>query len=115
MVEGGVGVAVTEEEETGEGEESDTPDPHAVKEEGTFSFPIATCPTLRHQVDTILQAQVVPGSRDSPALVVEVVIVVIEVVGGAVETERGAWEVGITAEDEEEEEGVADSATMQEK
>ena len=115
VVEGGVGVAVTEEEETGEGEESDTPDPHAVKGEGTFNFPIATRLTLRHQVDTILQAQVVPRSRDSPALVVEVVVVVIEVVGGAVETERGAWEVGITAEDEEEEEGMVDSAIIQEK
>ena len=111
MVEGGVGVAVTEEEETGVGEESDTPDPHAVKGEGTFSFPIATRLTLRYQVDTILQAQVVPGSRDSPALVGEVVVVVIEVVGG----QRGAWEVGITAEDEEEKEGVVDSATIEEK
>ena len=31
---------------------------------------------------------------------------------GAVETERGGWEVGGTAEDEEEREGVADSAAV---
>jgi hypothetical protein len=43
-----------------------------------------------------------------------VLVVVVAVVeeAGAVETERGGWEVGGTAEDEEEREGVADSAEV---
>ena len=45
-------------------------------------------------------------AEDSPG-----VVVVVEDAGGAVETERGGWDVGATAEDEEEEgEGVADAA-----
>ena len=40
------------------------------------------------------------------------VVVVVEEAGGAVETERGGWEVGGTAEDEGE--GVADSAAVKE-
>ena len=39
-------------------------------------------------------------AEDSPGVVVGVVVVV-EEAGGAVETERGGWEVGGTAEDEE--------------
>ena len=50
-------------------------------------------------------------AEDSPGVVVGVVVVV-EEAGGAVETERGGWEVGGTAEDEEEGEGVADSAAI---
>ena len=39
----------------------------------------------------------------------------VEEAGGAVETERGGWEVGGTAEDEEDGgEGVADSAAREE-
>ena len=54
------------------------------------------------------------GLEDSPGVVVGVVVVV-EKAGGAVETERGGWEVGGTAGDEEEEgEGVADSAAREE-
>ena len=53
-------------------------------------------------------------AEDSPGVVVGVVVVV-EEAGGTVETERGGWEVGVTAEDEEEEgEGVADSAAVKE-
>ena len=53
-------------------------------------------------------------AEDSPGVVVGVVVVV-EEVGGAVETEREGWEVGGTAEDEEEEgEDVADSAAREE-
>ena len=37
-----------------------------------------------------------------------VVVVVVVVEAGVVETERGGWEVGGTAEHEEEKEGVAD-------
>ena len=40
-----------------------------------------------------------------------VVVAVVEE-AGAVETERRGWEVGGTAEDEEEREGVADSAVV---
>ena len=50
-------------------------------------------------------------AEDSPGVVVGVVVVV-EEAGGAVETERGGWEVGATAEDEGE--GVADSAAVNE-
>ena len=39
-------------------------------------------------------------AEDSPGVVVEVVIGVVEEAGGAMETERGHWEVGGTAEDE---------------
>ena len=46
------------------------------------------------------------GEEDSPGVLVVVVAVVEE--AGAVETERGGWEVGGTAEDEEEGEGKAD-------
>ena len=49
-------------------------------------------------------------SEDSPEVVVVGVMVVVEEAGGAVETE--GWEVGGTAEDEEEGEGVADSAAV---
>ena len=53
----------------------------------------------------------VRGSEDSPeVVVVGVMVVVVEEAGGAVETE--GWEVGGTAEDEEEGEGVADSAAV---
>ena len=53
-------------------------------------------------------------AEDSPGVVVGVVVVV-EEAGGAVETEKGCWEVGGTAEDEEVEgEGVADSAAREE-
>ena len=46
-------------------------------------------------------------AEDSPGVVM---VVVVEEAGGAVETERGGWEVGGTAEDEDEEGvGVADS------
>ena len=41
-----------------------------------------------------------------------VVVVAVVEEAGAVETERGGWEVGGTAEDEEEREGVADSAAV---
>ena len=44
-----------------------------------------------------------------------VVVVAVVEEAGAVETERGGWEVGGTAEDEEEGEGVADSAAVGEK
>ena len=50
---------------------------------------------------------------NSPGVLVVVVAVVEE--AGAVETERVGWEVGATAEDEEEREGVADSAAAGEK
>ena len=40
-------------------------------------------------------------------------VVVVEEAGGAVETEREGWEVGRTAEDEEEGEGVTDSAARE--
>ena len=51
------------------------------------------------------------GSEDSPeVVVVGEMVVVVEEAGGAVETE--GWEVGGTAEDEEEGEGVADSAAV---
>ena len=50
-------------------------------------------------------------SEDSPeVVVVGVMVVVVEEAGGAVETE--GWEVGGTAEHEEEGEGVADSAAV---
>ena len=49
--------------------------------------------------------------RYSPeVVVVGVMVVVVEEAGGAVETE--GWEVGGTAEDEEEGKGVADSAAV---
>ena len=41
-----------------------------------------------------------------------VVVVAVVEEAGAVETERGGWEVGGTAEDEQEREGVADSAAV---
>ena len=41
-------------------------------------------------------------AEDSPGVVVGVVVVV-EEAGGTVETERGGWEVGETAEDEKDE------------
>ena len=41
-----------------------------------------------------------------------VVVVAVVEEAGAVETERGGWEVGGTAEDEEEREDVADSAAV---
>ena len=44
-----------------------------------------------------------------------VVVVAVVEEAGAVETERGGWEVGGTAEDEEEREGVADSAAVGER
>ena len=44
-----------------------------------------------------------------------VVVVAVVEEAGAVETERGGWEVGGTAEDEEEREGVADSAAVGKK
>ena len=44
-------------------------------------------------------------AEDSPGKVV-VVMVVVDEAGGAVETERGGWEVGGTAEDGEEGEGA---------
>jgi hypothetical protein len=47
--------------------------------------------------------------KDSDTGALVVVVAVVEE-AGAVETERGGWEVGGTAEDEEEGEGVADSA-----
>ena len=51
---------------------------------------------------------IITSALNSPGVLVVVVAVVEE--AGAVETERGGWEVGGTAEDEEEGEGVADSA-----
>ena len=39
-------------------------------------------------------------------------LVVVVGEAGAVETERGSWEVGVTAEGEEEGEDVADSAAV---
>ena len=54
-------------------------------------------------------------AEDSPGVMVRVVVVV-EEAEGAVETERGGWEVGRTAVDEEDEgEGATDSAAREEK
>ena len=44
-----------------------------------------------------------------------VVVVAVVEEAGAVETERGGWEVGGTAEDEEEGEGVPESASVGKK
>ena len=56
---------------------------------------------------------IITSAQNSLGVLVVVVAVVEE--AGAVETERGGWEVGGTAEDEEEREGVADSAAVGEK
>ena len=56
---------------------------------------------------------IIPPALNLPGVLVVVVAVVEK--AEAVERERGGWEVGGTAEDEEEREGVADSAAVGEK
>ena len=48
---------------------------------------------------------IIPSALNSPG-------VLVVVVAGAMKTERGSWEVGRTAEDQVETEGVADSAAV---
>ena len=98
MVGGGGAVTEVEVEEMVEEEERDT---SAVGRQRTVII-ISSC---THKLYTGTPGGLVSGSEDS---LVGVMVVVVEEAEGAVETE--GLEVGRTVEDEEEGEGVADSA-----